>query len=276
MDNFGDFLIVSDLDGTLLNDNKKVSDYSLSILKKVHDLGVKIVPCSGRPFVGMPEELMKIGVVDYVITCNGASIIDVNSKQRIYADNIPVEKTNAIFKFIKNYNTFYDCYVDDWGYVNEFYYDNVSSYCKHKQVCDLIRRTRTKVVDLQQYAKENKFEAQKIQLFFTDQIRRKQSILELKEKFKDYNIESSIENNIEINVASKGKALSYLVEYLKINKKKVIVFGDNGNDITLFLNDFIKVAVDNAVDDIKNKADYLTLDNNKDGVADFLYKTFIK
>ena len=64
-----------------------------------------------------------------------------------------------------------------------------------------------------------------------------------------------------------------LAERLKIRPKEVMIFGDQGNDMSMFNNpDFYKVAMGNAIEDIKARADYVTDDNDHNGVAKALKK----
>ncbi|MBA1393742.1 HAD family phosphatase, partial [Lactobacillus sp. XV13L] len=80
---------------------------------------------------------------------------------------------------------------------------------------------------------------------------------------------------IEINImdASKGNALVQLADRLGIAQNQVMVFGDQGNDVSMFANpDFKKVAMGNAIGMIKESADYVTDDNDHDGSAKALKK----
>ena len=93
--------------------------------------------------------------------------------------------------------------------------------------------------------------------------------------FAKYDIVRSFSTNIEINIkdASKGNALMVLADRLKIDQSQVMVFGDQGNDISMFSNpNFKKVAMGNAIELIKDSADYVTDDNDHDGIAKALKK----
>ncbi len=71
--------------------------------------------------------------------------------------------------------------------------------------------------------------------------------------------------------SSKGKAMRHLQKYLKVQEKGTAVVGDWYNDISLFETKAIKIALKNAIPELKNKADYvLKKTNNEEGVADFL------
>ena len=96
--------------------------------------------------------------------------------------------------------------------------------------------------------------------------------------FESYDIVRSLDNCIELNGigASKGNALMDLTQRLKISPEDVMVFGDQGNDVSMFENpSFKKIAMGNAIEDIKEKADFVTDDNNHNGIAKALKKFVI-
>src|SRR5699024_51086 len=93
--------------------------------------------------------------------------------------------------------------------------------------------------------------------------------------FATYDIVRSFDSIIELNAlgASKGNALIDLASRLKIDQKEVMIFGDQGNDISMFSNpNFMKIAMGNAIGAIKDKADYVTDDNDHNGIAKALKK----
>jgi len=68
-------LIAVDLDGTLLNDKQEISYETKEALQKASRSGIKIVPCSGRPFPGIKEYLDQLDLQDhnqYAVAFNGA------------------------------------------------------------------------------------------------------------------------------------------------------------------------------------------------------------
>ena len=73
--------------------------------------------------------------------------------------------------------------------------------------------------------------------------------------------------------ASKGRAVVKLAELLGVDSKEVMIFGDQGNDLSMFKNpDFFKVAMENGITAVRSRADYVTVDNDHDGVAAALAK----
>ena len=75
---------------------------------------------------------------------------------------------------------------------------------------------------------------------------------------------------------SKSSALKALCSYLGISQNEVIAFGDGDNDIDMLQFAGVGVAMGNASDYVKSKADYITLSNEENGVAHTLYETILK
>lgn len=78
-------LIASDLDGTLLTDDKKISEMTRQMISLAAAHGIQIVPATGRAYSSVPEEVLALPGVEYVITSNGAAIYSVSQGKRIYS-----------------------------------------------------------------------------------------------------------------------------------------------------------------------------------------------
>ena len=76
-------LIALDLDGTLLTTDKKLTDYSRQVLAKAIAQGCEVVVASGRPLSAIPKELLEFPGMHYVVSSNGARIVDLKEKKTI-------------------------------------------------------------------------------------------------------------------------------------------------------------------------------------------------
>ena len=81
-------LIALDLDGTTLNSQGKVSPYTKEILEKALSKGILVVIASGRALSAIPEDIMNIRGLKYIITSNGSSIFELPDSRRIYANDM--------------------------------------------------------------------------------------------------------------------------------------------------------------------------------------------
>lgn len=69
-----------------------------------------------------------------------------------------------------------------------------------------------------------------------------------------------------VEPADKAYGIRKMMDYFKADYKDAVVFGDSGNDLSMFVDDWTKVAMGNAIPELKEKADYVTTDVDKDGI----------
>ena len=231
-------LIAADMDGTLLDDEKKIPEENLRVFRECAARGIEIVPATGRTMRGLPDELRNLPGVHYAILTNGAQVVDLAKNEIIDSCRIP-----------------------------EFYND-IYKYVSSEGLAELVRRTRDSVPDNIAYLKERGQDAEKINMFFCDMDARKRMREELS-KIPGILVSSSIPNNLEINAegADKGGALIRLAARLGIDREATMSFGDGENDLSMIRMAGIGVAMENGEESVKAAADYITKANNEAGVA---------
>lgn len=258
-----------DLDGTLLDDNKKISNDNKEAIKYAKEKGAYIILCSGRQQDTVKEYKEYVNASDYIICCNGAEIYDCNSKQELFCANIPEELVYDLYNFansrnyLARFDTQYGRYINNMDYF-------ISKEIKLND-------------DVQKFISENKI------LQFTIGTETEEQIDEAIEYIKSLNRNDiKIENkyiaisgkytiwaiNIINSVASKGNAINGLCKYLKIDLENVIGMGDDHNDVSMMKTVGYGVAMENAVPMVKEFAKEVTLTNNENGVAKILINKF--
>ena len=262
-------LIALDLDGTLLNSDKQLSDENAAALARAAEEGVEIVPATGRFYRGMPQIIRDLPYVNYVISVNGAQVYDVKNRKTVCSSEIPWERAVSVMEKLDTIDVIYDCYQDGWGWMTQELYDKAEQYAANIHSLKMIKELRTPVFELKQTLKERARGVQKIQIFFRDMKLRNDMLKVLPLEFSDLVVTTSIVNNIEINSrqATKGIALKKLAEYLDIPISQTMAFGDDTNDITMLEEAGIGVAMGNAYEEVRQAADYITTDCNESGAA---------
>lgn len=262
-------LIALDLDGTLLNSDKKLSRENEKALEKAAGEGIEIVPATGRFYRGMPQVIRELPFVNYVISVNGAEVYDVKNAKAVCRSEIPFERAVSVMERLDSLPVIYDCYQNGWGWMTKSLYDRAEQYAANIHSLEMIKNLRTPVPDLKRMLVEKAEGVQKIQMFFRDMDLREKMLSELADEFDDLVVTTSISNNIEINSkqATKGVALEKLADFLSIPVEETVGFGDDKNDITLLKTAGVGVAMGNADDEVKKAADFVTVDCNSDGVA---------
>lgn len=271
-------IVMIDLDGTLLNDNKNVSNKNIEMINKVYkEKNVIFVIATGK----------NIGDIQYIIDAVGEGI-----NKYVIASNGAIIKDNVKDGYIlKNYLT-----DDEVIHIIEEY--------KKRNLIGLIQTEEGPVIEDKLVAElENTTYAENLKDYILDNrllnvvlitVRGKEEEdLKLLKNVIDnefYTLESTAicdfthTNNGKtftckyIDVMKKGStkanAMKILIDYLNIRKEEVIAIGDGGNDIPMFEVAGYKIAMGNASKELKQKADYITDTNNNDGVAKALEYVF--
>ncbi|MCP1226011.1 Cof-type HAD-IIB family hydrolase [Sebaldella sp. S0638] len=268
-------LIVSDMDETLLNDNREISENNLKMIKLAKEkYGVRFVPATGRGYASIQNELAKLGLHDlsgeYTISYNGAIITENKGNTLLRSNGLDYNIMKKIFEFGLTKDLCQHVYTKDTVYVF-----NVNSYEKERM--DGYNGGRV-------YVEENSVDFLKNEkiykiLFQNTNIPYLMSLEEpMKNLTENCAVSYSSNRYMEFNAMGidKGNGLRTLADILGIDVKDTIAVGDNYNDIPMLKTAGLSVAVSNAVDDAKKAAHYVTeADNNKGAVAELIEKFII-
>lgn len=261
-------LIALDLDGTLLTTQKELSERNRMALCRCAEQGIEVVPCTGRIWAGVPEFIKNLPGVHYAITVNGAVVEDVAHHCVLDERKMSLQTALEILEMAKGYQAMYDAYVGGRGYGEARFMDHLEEHGIPDTLQTMILQTRQPVKDLAAEIKKMDSMVDKINYFFRDGQERLRAKASLNDRG-DVIVTSSFSNNLEINAlgATKGEAIVRLADYLGLAHEQTMGFGDGENDMTMMTMSGIGVAMGNAVDSLKEKADYVTVSNDEDGVA---------
>lgn len=261
-----------DLDGTLLTTCKEFTDYTKEVLKKAAKQGIEILPVTGRPLCGLPEELTEFPDIRYAITANGARILDIKEGKTLRTRLMPVSVAEKIFHIFERYDTLIEIYYDGIGYAQKEKVAQVERYCKSLPMAEYMRTTRLTVEDLWEKFQEEYRNLDKIHGIFADEEERLAAIEELRE-IEGIEVTGALGNNLEVNAdgVNKGEAMLWLAEHLGIETEETMGFGDGGNDIEFIRQAGVGVAMRNGIEELKNEADAVTeYIHDEEGVARFI------
>lgn len=261
-------MIGLDLDGTLLNTKKELTDYSRDVLRRALDQGIIVFVATGRPYTGIPEELRNFPGMRYALTSNGARILDTERGEILIEELLPREDALRALKVLQKYDTMPEIYFDGQGYADEEKIAQIQKYHHNPHMWEYVRKSRIAVPDIQELAEQNTRDMDKIQGLFADMDEREQAWQELMQDPK-LELVGSLKYNIEINAVgvNKGKGLLKLGELLGIRKEEIMACGDGDNDAVMLREAGFGVAMGNAEEAVKAAADYITETNDQDGAA---------
>lgn len=264
-------LIALDLDGTLLDSHKVLSERNYKALEAAARKGIAIVPTTGRFFSGMPKAILELPFLRYAITINGARVYDAREDAVLRQAEMPAALAVDIMTYLDGHGVAYDCYQDDWGWMTADTLAQAESFAPDRYYLDLISRLRTPVPELKAYIGERGQGVQKVQAYFReDQTALRGELLKtLGTRFPDTAVSSASPRNIEINSAgaSKGKAMLALAEHLGLRQEQTMAFGDGLNDLSMLTMAGTGVAMANACPEALAAAPERTASCDEDGVA---------
>ena len=261
-------LVATDLDGTLLLQNKHISKRTYDVLKKANENDVHVVIATGRSFSALPESIFKIDGMRYVVTSNGANIIDLKDNEVIYKNCIDAAQIPKIINFLKGRPYILEVFTGGKAYMSKSDYDRFKTRTIDFRPIEYVLHTRIPVDNIFEFTQKNCSSIENININF-DSLSDKPKAYEELLKFDNITVTTSFDFNLEIggNTTSKGDALNFLTQMLGLTSKNVLSIGDNPNDSSMLGFSEIAVAVENAHEDIIKLADHITSSNDEDGVA---------
>lgn len=259
-------LAALDLDGTLLHEDKSISDYTLKILQKAVEHGIILVPASGRALNGMRENILKIKGIRYAICSNGASTVNIETGETIQETFISTERAVEMIEYLKQYPVSIYAHTDQ-GIFRERTIEKRILCEKFPYICF----GGTYVENLAHYFTENKIKIFKLGILVLENWAEKE-ILEKGSPNSHILFFRTGDRIVEVNssASSKGNALRFLCEKLEIPMEKVLAIGDNENDISMLELAGVAAAMGNAKEDVKSVACWVAATNEEDGAARFL------
>ena len=262
-------IIALDLDGTLLDSDKNLSEKNFAALKRAAESGYEIVPTTGRFYDGMPENIRSLPFVRYAITINGAEVKDLQTGRVLYQAEMPYEQAADLMALFDTLPVIYDCYMDSAGWMTEAQKERIDETVDSVHYRKMLHELRRPVPELKAFLRGRKQDVQKVQFFTRDEELRLRLMKELPNLFPDICVSSSVAQNVEINHkdANKGGALLALAKHLGLPREATISFGDGLNDLSMLKDAGIGVAMENACPEAKEIADWVTASNDADGVA---------
>ncbi len=245
-------LFYSDVDDTIAL-NSKISLDLKQYIKEMDDL---FIPCSGRPLISM-KNMFKDLNIKYLISFNGAQIYEFSTKKIIFNELIPLELAKKVTKTLKSLEVDFLIYDEK----NVYSTDIKNEYSLvEAEICDVDIKPIKEVISTPKIlglCNPNKID---------------ESISYIKNKYPNLEVSKSKPFFIEITLkgVTKGKAVLWLNNLLKIKEDKVFCFGDSDNDISMFDLNINKIAVENANENIKKRADFICDSCQNEGVLKYL------
>lgn len=255
-------LIAIDMDGTLLNKDEMISERNKYAIERVRNKGIKVVIASGRPIHGLEAYLKELKLVsdeDYVMSYNGGMIQKVETKEVLVKNVLRGQDLHDLYKVAKQLNVNIHAFSDR-GCITP----KINTYSELEG-----RMNGIPVYEINY--DEVKVDEEIIKVMFIDDEEIIDRVIKdlPEELYKKYNIVRSMPFFLEFlsKESGKGQGIKRLINHLGIRKEEVICIGDAGNDIDMLKFAGVGIAMGNALEEVKQIADYVTKSNQEDGVA---------
>ncbi len=264
-------LLAFDLDGTLVTDDKRLTERTRRALQAASDSGIETVIATGRPITAVPEEIKGQPCFRYAVSTDGARIEDLQSGKILHQAFIPQRLVRPIYEIFDHYDVVKEIYIDGTGYISEPQLENLRDYVPNQAVHDYILRTRRVVPDIRALMDQD---IEKAHALFKTEEDRRDAIRRFEETGEGLSLSDAFPINLEVSApgVDKGAALKILGEMLGITTAQMMAFGDSTNDAAMFAAVGTSVCMANGNPKMKEQADIIAPSNEEDGVAQVIEK----
>ena len=266
-------LLAIDMDGTTLNSQKKISPETSEAIDDLIKRGVNVVVASGRCLAEMNDYSEDLKNLRYAILASGGMTYDYFENKPVSVHPVPCDDCIDLIGFgeqeqaMVHLLTIRDSVVkpQDITHMADF---QMGVYQ------DMYIRNCLQIADLRNYAIEHREEVIKVNLYHRSPESRARTV----ERLKGRNLQmvfaetTALESTLP-NV-TKAAGLEELCKYLKIDISETVAIGDAPNDMEILQKAGLAVAMGNASDEIKALADFVTADNDHDGIVVAINKIF--
>ncbi|MBF0713561.1 HAD family phosphatase [Gemella sp. GH3] len=255
-------LVVTDIDDTLLNSKGELTEKTRNTIKKCIDRGIKVILASGRPDFGMQQYVKELNLDsydNYLLSYNGAKMTNLMTGEVIYDRLLEVERIKFLINKAYEHNCDVLTYQD-----NKVLTNKANPYAAWE--ANALKTNLVLISDI-----ENKiFEKSAKAIILSDP----DKAIEIKDKLSfeigdKYEVAMSKPFFIEVNDKniSKGGALEFLCERMGITNNELLAIGDGLNDLSMIEFAGCGVAMGNANQLLKDKANFISLSNDEEGFS---------
>jgi len=264
-------MLVTDMDYTLLNKEKRVSDRNREALRRAMEKGVHMVVATGRIYTSARIYAKLLGLDTSIIASNSALIKDAS--KTIFRDILSQDTVREMLRLCHKYGIYCHFFTENTIYSEKLI--NVSlRYTEWNKYMGEEDQVKIRIVDDgEEIIEAAKSEVLKAVVFDDDD----EKIQKLRDGIMETGIVSvsqSMKHNLEVmnKGVTKGNAVRILAQLYGINREEVIAIGDNENDISMIEYAGLGIAMGNAEECLKRAADHVTGDYQEDGVAEAIEK----
>lgn len=262
-------LIAADLDGTLLTDRKQLTERTARALRQAIAAGIHVVPVTGRPMTGIPEEILSIPGIRYVISSNGAVTRDRSEGRDLRTALIDPETAAAIAEMPLERGLIHCVFMDGAGYCEQHFFEMQIARYGGTPLETYVRKSRRITEDLrEEIMRKGRRGAENIWISADSSAERDELDRVIRERWPVRTVLTAAAD-VEVGSAEadKGKALKDLAARIGVRREEIMAVGDNENDLGMLREAGFAVAMGNGSGEIRALADFVTETNERGGAA---------
>jgi len=256
-------LVAIDMDGTLLNSERMISEKNIQAIRTAVEKGIIVAICTGRPIKGIEPYIEALGLDIPYMAYNGALIVMGKSGEIIFDQRLTPDDARDVFSWGKKFDTAIVAWItkglEEALYTSAFNAD-IEVYRQYSSVEPSLIQDEEALI-----------QSGIVKILFCDS---RDRIVQMEKTLKE-------KSNLKVDFytsqpeylefmdkrASKAAAMGILGERFRIKREEMVAIGDNFNDVPMIKYAGLGVAMGNAPDELKAIAGYVTLSNDDDGVA---------
>ena len=265
-------LVAIDMDGTLLKEDKTISERTKKAIQSAREKGVTVVLATGRPIEGVSRYLEELNMYtehDYVLSYNGALIQKTKSKEAVAKVALKGEDLHYLRKLSDELGVNIHAFSEERGLITP-------KNSKYTEVEAEINNIEIHEMNIDNIPDDEVM----IKIMMIDEPEILGEAMEKlpKEVYEKYTVVRSAPFFLEFlnKSVNKGVGVELLAKHLGVKQEEVITFGDAGNDLHMIEYAGLGVAMGNAFDEVKEAANYITDTNENDGVAKAIEKFILE
>jgi hypothetical protein len=251
-----------DMDGTLLSPNHQLSERTISAVQMIASKGVLVLLATARMASAVKNHLDKLGTPGLIVAHNGALVKDVKTGQTYHHQTIPKNVVAGLLDLLEEKGTVIHFNCDDEIYLttpnpySEIYSQELQVDFKYISSLHQLEQTPTSILLI-----DRKDALQQLLTTVSAQFQGEVDCVLVPWQGNIWRMQFLPPNT------SKGKGVLQVAKRLGVETEDIISFGDNYNDMEMIQSVGLGIAMGNAVPELKQVADFVTLSNREDGVA---------
>lgn len=263
-------LIGFDMDGTLLNSKKEVSQKTAQAIRRATEAGVVVVYLSGRSLPELRPYVKDLPEIRYGICLNGSILYDFQTDETLGRFVLSEEEVDAIIDASGKEDIMLELMAEGNGHTaRRDIEENLARYqvAKYKE---LFLATSIMVDDIKAMLRDRTYAFEKIDLYHADE----EAVHRTYERLRPFSMEQTIYHGTHLEVTTKGvdkgAGLRRLCVHLGISPEETIAVGDSLNDLPALKAAGFSVAMGNADKEVIEICDAVVADNDHDGCAEVI------